>query len=313
MSPVRESVCLAPFCTLRAGGNADRFVRVHTMPDLIEAVNEGLAFDQPMRVMGRGSNMLPADEGVPGLVILNSVQTMKFGESGEVECSTGVDFQDLFLATAQRGLGGLEFAVGIPGSVGGALVSNAGAYRSNVSEFLTELEVLDVSGQRWVSPDWMGFSYRDSKLRQDLSLKAVVLKVRMKLPRREKAAIYNEARNYQRQRIGKQPPPASAGSFFKNVVNFELAQSIEGLTEGMRTAGVIPSGFLIEAVGMKGYRHERCMFSKKHANFMLNTGGATSTAIYELAQKAKSAVFDKFGVTLEEEVLYVGRWPHLSS
>lgn len=313
MSPVRESVCLAPFCTLRAGGNADRFVRVHTMPDLIEAVNEGIASDQPMRVMGRGSNMLPADDGVPGLVILNSVQTMKFGESGEVECSTGVDFQDLFLATAQRGLGGLEFAVGIPGSVGGALVSNAGAYRSNVSEFLTELEVLDESGQRWVSPDWMGFSYRDSKLRQDLSLKAVVLKVRMKLPRREKAAIYNEARNYQRQRIGKQPPPASAGSFFKNVVNFELAQSIEGLTEGMRTAGVIPSGFLIEAVGMKGYRHERCMFSKKHANFMLNTGGATSAAIYELAQKAKSAVFDKFGVTLEEEVLYVGRWPHLSS
>ena len=90
--------------------------------------------------------------------------------------------------------------------------------------------------------------------------------------------------------------------------NAELAQSVEGLTEGMRKAGVIPAGFLIEAVGMKGDRHGGCMFSARHANFMLNVGGATATEIFELAQMAKVRVSEKFGVILEEEVLYLGRW-----
>lgn len=120
--------------------------------------------------------------------------------------------------------------------------------------------------------------------------------------------IYDEAREYQQQRISKQPAPASAGSFFKNVIDHQLAQKVDGLTDGMRANGVIPSGFLIEAVGLKGARHGGAMLSKRHANFMLNAGAATATEIYELAQIAKQAVFHKFGATLEEEVLYLGDW-----
>jgi UDP-N-acetylmuramate dehydrogenase len=259
-------------------------------------------------VLGWGSNVLPSDHGVEGLVILNRAQSITIRDNGDVEAESGCGFQELFVKTAQQGLRGLEFAVGIPGTLGGALVSNAGAYRSSISEFLTELEIVADGVRCWVTPDYMQFSYRDSILRQQPSPRVAILKARMQLPRGESKAIYDEAREYQRQRISKQPPPASAGSFFKNVVDQDLAQSLPGLTDGMRQNGVIPAGFLIEAVGLKGYRLGGAMFGQRHANFILNVGEATATNIRELAQYGARKVHDRFGVCLEEEVLYLGKW-----
>ncbi|MCC7103181.1 MAG: UDP-N-acetylmuramate dehydrogenase [Fimbriimonadaceae bacterium] len=305
---MRDKVSLAPFTTLRAGGCAERFIYARTGDELAEAAILAQVKGWPLLVLGAGSNVLPSDHGIHGLTIINGARTISWSESGFAECDSGVPLQELFLKCAQRGLGGLEHAVGIPGTVGGALVSNAGAYRSNVSAYLTELEIA-IDGQRqWVSPEWMEFSYRDSKLRRPDAPVCAILRLRMRFPKRAMREIYNEAREYQQQRISKQPAPASAGSFFKNVVDHQLAQEVDGLTDGMRANGVIPSGFLIEAVGLKGARHGGAMLSKRHANFMLNAGAATATEIYELAQIAKQAVFHKFGVTLEEEVLYLGDW-----
>ncbi len=301
---------LAPYTTLRAGGAADRFVWARTVDELANAALWAQAESVPLFVMGGGSNVLPSDDGVSGLVVLNTAASLNVSADGLIEADAGCWFQDVFLAAAQAGLGGLEFAVGIPGTLGGALVSNAGAYRSNVSALLTEIEIVEGGIRRWVDPTWMEFSYRDSILRRDGAPSCALLKMRLQLPRRNAKEIYDDARDFQRQRIGKQPPMASAGSFFKNVTNHDLAGRIEGLTPGMREAGVIPSGFLIEAVGMKGHRHGGCMLSARHANFMLNVAGATATEIYELAQMAKISVREKFGTELEEEVLYLGRWPH---
>lgn len=263
-----------------------------------------------MRVtpLGWGSNVLPADAGVPGLVVLNRTSALHVGSDGEVQVDSGVGFGDLFVKTAQHELAGLEFAVGIPGTVGGALVSNAGAYRSSIAEFLTGLEVATPAGRAWVGPEWMGFAYRDSVLRRPGAPQAIVLRLRMRLPQGSPKRIYDEARDYQRQRISKQPPSPSAGSFFKNVVDPDLAKTIPGLTDGMRAAGVVPAGFLIEACGLKGHRLGGAMLGVRHANFLLNVANAKAFDLRALAELAQARVRERFGVALEPEVLYLGRW-----
>jgi UDP-N-acetylmuramate dehydrogenase len=135
-----------------------------------------------------------------------------------------------------------------------------------------------------------------------------VVTVRLKLPRGSAKSVYDEAREYQRQRISKQPAPASAGSFFKNVNDAELAERIEGLPERLRASGVVPAGFLVEHVGLAGTRLGGAMVSRRHANFILNVQGATATEIRQLAGLVKRKVRQTFGVALEEEVLYLGDW-----
>jgi UDP-N-acetylmuramate dehydrogenase len=304
----QKNVPMAPYTTLRAGGSAELFHPARTVDDL--AATAGYAQEHGVRttVLGSGSNMLPSDAGVPGLVLLNLASSIEIGNDGLVSADTGIAFQDLFLKTVQSGLKGLEFAVGIPGTLGGALVSNAGAYRSNVSEFMVGLEVVFEGKRQWVEPSFMQFSYRDSLLRRPDPPQCTMLRARMQLPKGDMKSAFDEAREYQRQRIGKQPPQASAGSFFKNVLNKELADSLDTLTEGMKKNGVVPAGYLIEACGLKGYRVGGAMMAKRHANFILNVGGATATDIRRLAEHTNKVVQDKFGVTLEEEVLYLGDW-----
>jgi len=275
-----------------------------TVDDLAAAV-----LDEPgATLLGWGSNVLPSDDGVPGLTVINETRGLSVFRDGAVEVDSGVGFQELFLKTAQAGLRGLEYAVGIPGTIGGALVSNAGAYRSSVSEFITQIEVASGGQREWVLPEWMEFSYRNSRLRDGRGERAAILRIRMQLQPGDPASIYREARDYQRQRISKQPPSASAGSFFKNVVNAELAQRIPGLSEGMRANGVVPAGFLIDAAGLKAHRIGGAMLGQRHANFILNVGRATATDIRSLADFARRQVQDRFGVELEEEVLYLGDW-----
>lgn len=300
-------VCLRPYATLRAGGPAEMFAKALTVEELADVSTRAQQLDVPATTLGWGSNVLPSDDGVPGLVIVNLASSLEI-DGDSVVVDTGVSLQNLFLKSVQAGLRGMEFAVGIPGTLGGALVSNAGAYRSCISEFLTEIEIAYQGRREWVEPAWMEFSYRDSLLRRPNPVACTLLRVRMRLPKGNSKASYDEAREYQRQRISKQPPPASAGSFFKNVNDQALAESLESLPVPLKQAGVVPGGFLLEAVGMKGHRLGGAMFSERHANFMLNVGGASAFDIRRLATFAKTRVKERFGVELEEEVLYLGDW-----
>lgn len=306
--PIGKDVSLRPFTTLKSGGRAEYFASASSAEELAIISILAQQCHLPTTVLGWGSNVLPSDHGVPGLVLYNNARKIVVESDGVVTAEAGCGFQELFLKTAQKGLRGLEFAVGIPGTVGGALVSNAGAYRSCVSEFLTDLEVAYKGERRWVKPAFMEFSYRDSLLRRPDAPQATIVQIRLKLPKGQPKLIYDEAREYQRQRISKQPPPASAGSFFKNVTDRVLADSIDQLTPGMRAAGVVPAGFLIEACGLKGFRLRGAMFGRKHANFILNVGNAAASDIRRLAGIAKREVFAKFNVRIEEEVLYLGDW-----
>lgn len=296
------------YTTLKAGGNAEFFVHARNIEELAESVLFCQSGDWELTTLGMGSNILPSDDGVPGVVIINSARNITISEDGLLTADSGALFQEVFLKAAQAGLGGLEYAVGIPGTIGGALVSNAGAYRSNVSEFLTRIEVVHKGERKWVHPDWMEFSYRDSRLRKENKDSTAILRVEMKLSPRPPKDIYDEARDYQRQRISKQPPPASAGSFFKNVNDPELAQKLETLPLKLKEAGVVPAGYLIQTCGLMGTRIGGAKFAEKHANFIVNVGNATAFEIRGLATLGKKVVYEKFGVMLEEEVLYLGDW-----
>lgn len=313
MLELQPEVSLRPFTTLRVGGPAEWFAQARTVDELASVSKILHMRGGVVTLLGWGSNVLPADAGVAGAVIINETKHLDIDpESGMVVADSGVGFQELFLKTAQANLAGFEFAVGIPGTVGGALVSNAGAYRSNISEFLTEIEIVHEGERAWVSPTYMEFSYRDSVLRRPDAPRTVLLRARFKLPQGKAKEIYDEAREYQRQRIGKQPPSASAGSFFKNVVDRDLAERLPTLPPKLREAGVVPAGYLIEHVGLIGHRIGGAMFARRHANFIVNVGGATATEIRDLATLARWKVREAYDVDLEEEVLYLGRWNLLS-
>lgn len=289
------------------------FASAESANELAEAAVDAQQAKLPTTYIGWGSNILPSDDGVPGLTILNNSRRIAVARTGEVLADCGCGFQELFLKCAQAGLRGLEYAVGIPGTLGGALVSNAGAYRSSVNEFITRIEVVTQGERKWVEPEFMQFSYRDSIVRQPDAPPIALIRVEMKLPSGTPKIIYDEAREYQRQRISKQPPPASAGSFFKNVLSRELADSLDTLTIGMKKAGVVPAGYLIEAAGLRGFRMGGAMMGARHANFVLNVGNASASEIRRLTIFVKNVVQEKFGVELEEEVMYLGDWSNFKA
>lgn len=305
---IHEEYDLKLLTTLKAGGRASKLCFARTRDSLADVSLYAHQTGLKHTVLGWGSNVLPSDKGVPGLVTVNLANQIQISLDGTVIADCGAGLQELFLKTAQAGLEGLSFAVGIPGTVGGALVSNAGAYRSNVSKYLVEIEVIRDGKREWLSPAFMEFSYRDSILRQTNPPAITLLAVKLKFEKGDPKQIYDDAREFQRQRIGKQPPSASAGSFFKNVNDAELATTLNSLPQPLKDAGVVPAGYLIEQCGLKGKRFGGAMVGARHANFVLNVGGATATEIRRLAEHVNARVHKEFGVWLEEEALYLGNW-----
>lgn len=303
---LKRSEPMARHTTLRVGGPADLFYRVTDLEEFARLACHAQQLGIPTFISGHGSNILVSDRGIRGLVIYNACEQVQVGELTTAE--TGIPFRELFLKTAQASLTGLEFAVGIPGTLGGALVSNAGAYRQNIADLLIELDLVTEGERRQVSPDWMEFSYRDSRLRRGGGAPTALLAVKLHLKVGTRRKIFAYARDLQRQRIEKQPPEASAGSFFKNVYDSDLAQRLPGLPDNFRKAGVVPAGYLIMACGLKGYQIGGAVVAHKHANFLVNKSGATAADFYRLALHVKQTVQREYGVRLEEEVLYTGDW-----
>lgn len=306
--PILRLVDLHLYTTLKAGGLAEKFAIAYSREELAELAIYAHQNNLETFVLAGGSNVLISDKGISGLVILNRTTDMQIEPGGTAEIDSGVVLQELFLKVIQKNLAGLEFAVGIPGTVGGALVSNAGAYRSNLSKFVRQIEIVENGVRKWVDPSFMQFSYRDSILRRDNPPKVVMLGLKMEFPKANPKESYDMARDIQRQRIGKQPPSPSAGSFFKNVNDQELADSLDNLPSQLKKVGIVPAGYLIENCGLKGFKNGGAMVGSKHANFILNVGGASASQIRELACHVIDQVEVKYGVTLEEEVLYKGDW-----
>jgi len=299
---------MARHTTLKVGGPARWFWAATDVEELAQTLALCTQDAIPYLFIGHGSNLLMSDRGYDGLVIQNRCKACMVGD--ETHAESGVSFGSLFLQTARAGYGGLEWAIGIPGTVGGALVSNAGAYRGNIGPLVSSVRVFADGCDQTVGPEWMEFSYRDSRLRRAGACgSTVVLSCTLALTEQgDPETILACAKEYQSQRRAKQPYAPSAGSFFKNVQSKALAESLETLPAGMKAAGVVPAGFLSELCGLKGLRVGGAEVSEKHANFLINAENATASDLRALAEKVKTIVSDQFGVSLEEEVLYVGDW-----
>jgi len=301
---IRRDEPLSRHTTLRVGGPADLFLYAKDRDTLADAAALAQRLDLPVLLLGEGSNVCIGDSGIRGMTIRNGCRAADIGPITLAEC--GCNFMRLFLLTMRASLSGLEFAVGIPGTVGGALVSNAGAYRANICDLVRRIEVVEQGERRWVGPEWMEFSYRDSRLRRDGGIPAALLAVELQLTPGCKTDIRLKAKDFQYQRILKQPWEPSAGSWFKNVLDRDLAESLSTLPKPMKEAGVVPAGYLTEACGLKGFTVGGAMIAPRHANFIVNRGDATASDLRAVAETAKQRVLERFGVCLEAEVMCIG-------
>jgi UDP-N-acetylmuramate dehydrogenase len=290
---VRREVPLAPFTTFRIGGPAELFVEATSRDALVGAVTSARAHHVPVFVLAGGSNLLVDDRGVRGLVVRNLAAEVRI-DGDRVTVGSGLGLGDLLEAAAAASLAGLEFAAGIPGSVGGAVYGNAGAYGKSMQDVLVRATLLTPDGRVVeVGPEALGFTYRMSTLKASGDL---VLDATFQLAPGDQAAIRRQMAETIHVREAKHPDPArfgSAGSYFKN---------LPPAAPGARRT---PAGLLLEQAGAKGLAVGRAMVAAEHANFIVNPGGATAADVLALAERLKALVRDRFGVALEEEVLFV--------
>lgn len=305
-SALARGELLRDHTTLRVGGPADLFWCARDADLLAKTLALAQRLGAPVTLLGGGSNVCVSDRGVRGLVVRNRCERATIGL--ETRSDAGKSLMQLFVDTARAGLSGLEFAVGIPGTLGGAMVSNAGAYQQAIADVVDRIDVVEGGERRVEGVDWMRFSYRDSRLRHPGAEPAAVVGVWLKLRSAGRKAIFDRARQNQRNRIHRQPWQPSAGSFFKNVYDASLAAEVPGVPDLLRAKGIVPAGILSAACGCKGLAVGGAQISLRHGNFVVNRGGATAADIRLLADRVRRRVLDRFGVTLEEEVLYVGDW-----
>jgi len=278
---------LANHTTWRIGGPADLLIQPKDKASLKTALQILHRHKVPWNVIGRGSNLLVRDGGIRGAVLKVAEGLSHCEFKGEEVCvGAGYSMIRLAVETGKMGLTGMEFAGGIPGTVGGAVYMNAGAHGSDLSRILIEAEILFENGEcKVLTNEELSFSYRTSLLQKQ---KGIVLEARFQLragDRKEIAATL--AANKDRRRLTQPLQMPCAGSVFRNPPGDH-------------------AGRLIEAAGLKGYRIGGAQVSEKHSNFIVNCGGATATDVLTLINHVRSTILEKNGVDLHPEVLVVG-------
>ncbi len=289
-SAVQENVSLAPYTSARIGGPADIFVTIKSATELADAMKIVWDYGMSYYILGSGSNLLVSDKGVRGVVILDKAKDVRFeeGDQPTVWSEAGVILSNLANRCAPKGLSGLEWAATVPGTVGGAVYGNAGAFGSDMSESLIWAEVLTHDGREKLSAEQMQYGYRTSVLKRG-EKKAIVLSAMMRLKTASSEKVSAKITEFSERRKSTQPPGASMGSMFKN-------------------PACDHAGRLIEAAGLKGTRIGNVEISTKHANFFINHGETRASDVRELIDLTRNTVKQKFGVELELEVELTGEW-----
>ncbi len=282
---IQENHSLARYGTYQIGGLADYFVEVKTEQELKEALTWADQKKLKSFVFGGASNLLFDDAGFRGLVVRIRLQSIEVrADLAEIQAEAGTSTMQVVKAAAEAGLSGMEAWNGLPGTVGGAVVGNAGCFGVETKDILKWAEVLENGKVRRLAPADLGYSYRNSLLKHST---AVVLRACFQLTHGEPLSIQEKMKEIVRVRAGKQPPGLSTGSFFKNP---SVEQS---------------AGFLIDQCGLKGAQLGQAQISPRHGNFFVNLGGATAQNILDLGKMAQDAVHEKFGLTLEREIVFV--------
>ena len=296
---VKVEEALSEHTTFRIGGSAEVWLAVESAAELVQAVGLARQTAVPVLVLGSGANVLVSEAGLRGLVIENRAGRVNFPAVDPLEAGarvlltveSGAVLPSLARRCARRSLSGLEWAVGVPGTVGGAVVNNAGAFGRDMAHNLARAELLTPGGERlWQPVEWFEYDYRLSRLkRQAAGERWLVLQAELELAVAPVAEIEGRISAFNERRKASQPPGATIGSMFKNPPGDY-------------------AGRLIEAAGLKGFRRGQAQISPVHANFFQNLGGATAAEVMALIQTARTAVKQKFGVELELEVELVGEF-----
>ncbi len=308
MVTVRKNVPLAPLTTFHVGGKADYFVETTGALELAEAFEYAERHGIAVRILGGGSNIIFPDAGFRGMII--RMRDGGIQVSGEkILCGAGVPLFDVVRAAALAGLAGIERLAGIPGSLGGAVRGNAGAFGTEIGDVTASVKVLlqDTGMVKEYRHDECGFAYRTSLFKKKPDL--IILSAEIRLVPGEKDVLEKVIKDTIVLRGSKHPQDEKcAGSFFINpiVKNEKLRREFERDT-GMAPRGdKLPAGWLIDHVGLRGKKIGGAMISDKHPNYLINTGDATAEDIMMLASLVKTRVRDELCVRLKEEVQFVG-------
>jgi UDP-N-acetylmuramate dehydrogenase len=284
---IKLNVAMKEFTTFKIGGPADVMIIPRTISDIIKAVNFCRNHNIPAVMLGMGSNILVKDKGIRGIVIKIGDSLKNYSIAGnEIYAEAGISLSELSRKAAENSLSGLEFAEGIPGSLGGAVVMNAGAYNGEIKDVLKEVLAVDYSGRlKTFNTQQMQFGYRKSIFQ---SMEFIVLAIRMQLKKGNKEQIFSTMQEFNRLRREKQPlDMPSAGSTFRRPEGFYV-------------------GPLIEELGLKGFKIGGAEVSTKHAGFIVNSGNATASDIIELITYIQEKANKKYGVSLVPEIRIIG-------
>jgi UDP-N-acetylmuramate dehydrogenase len=270
------------------GGPAQFFLEVSDQGSLLELLPRLTREATRLTVLGAGSNTLFADEGVPGLTLRMSTNCIELSENRISVCAGNL-MPWLASASAKRGLSGLEFGAGVPGTVGGSVFGNAGAFGAEVKDVLVEVEGIDGEGKpRTIDHRECAFAYRDSAFKSGALAGMVITRASFKTVPGDPAAIRDQIKRVQKHRRDTQPiEKRSLGSTFKNPPGDS-------------------AGRLVDAAGLKGRRIGGAQISEKHGNFIVNLGGARASDVLALMAEMRARVRDRFGIELEPEVRLVG-------
>jgi len=276
---IKENIQLAPYTSYRIGGPAKFFCIAENKEDLISAFKFAKKQDFKYHILGGGSNVLFSDKGFNGLIILNRFNKIEFNDN-LVKVGTGTILSLFIKKAIENNLGGLENLFGIPGTIGGAIFQNAGAYGTEIGEFLTGVEILNKNGQIvFLSQKDLQLSYRDSIMKKE---KMIALESTFQLQKQDKTKLAKLLNKIIENR--KKPYGKSAGSFFKN------------------PNSKISAGKLIDQNGLKGSEENEAKISEKHGNFILNTGDAKASDVINLSKRIKDIVLKNNKIELVEEV-----------
>ena len=279
--PLRE------YTSFGIGGPAEALVNIENLMELQRVLHLCSKENISCRVMGRGTNILIKDEGLSGVVLLlvdefKKVKTEERKESIVLEVGAGHSFSALSSMCMEQGYSGLEFAIGIPGSIGGAVIMNAGAWGGSIADAVLEIELQTAGGAKKICKEDLHFGYRSSKI--DVQSPFVISSVTLALHRGDIETMRAQCRGYLEKRRNSQPAgPGNAGSFFKNPKGDS-------------------AGRLIDASGMKGVSVGDAEISIKHANFIINRGSASAGDIIQLMERVIDKVYRDSGIRLEPEV-----------
>jgi UDP-N-acetylmuramate dehydrogenase len=272
---------LSRHTSFHIGGRADYFIRAYSRKALIRVLSVIKKRRFRYTIIGAGTNVLVSDRGFRGIIIrLDGVFKKIRRKDQYFLCGAGVLINNLMKYTTGLGYGGAEFLAGIPGTVGGAIRGNAGAFGHSIADITDSITVITECGmEKDMAKEEIGFAYRSSRIRKNAIIVSALLRLK-KRKRREIMKTINKNLLYRRQR---HPSGYSAGSFFKNPPGFS-------------------AGKLIEECGLKGFRVGNAEVSRRHANYIINCGQARASDVMRLAAKVKEIVWEKKGIVLKEEV-----------